>query len=100
MQSRYAKIGREIFSEEGNNNRSFQKLQIGGHGYRSCLCHRSLALWRVLNTMEVLLSGGYSEGLRERLRLRPIVVNLNDAFRNNFLDHNLNIISQTVLQKF
>ena len=25
---------------------------------------------------------------------------INDAFRNNFLDHNLNAISQTVLQKF
>ena len=25
---------------------------------------------------------------------------INDAFRNNFLDHNLNVISQTVLQKF
>ena len=25
---------------------------------------------------------------------------INDAFGNNFLDHNLNFISQTVLQKF
>ena len=25
---------------------------------------------------------------------------INDAFRNNFLDHNVNVISQTVWQKF
>ena len=50
----------------------------------------------MLNTVEVILSGGYSERLGKRLHLCKSEA-INDAFRNNILDHNLNVVSRTVL---
>ena len=60
---------------------------------------KSITSREVLNTVEVFLSGGYS---KRQVATYPAHCDkseaINDAFKSNYLDHNLNIISQTVKQ--